>query len=374
MNISVVPGDQLSADHCLAWSRLQQADPSVDSPFFRHEFTQAVASIRENVEVAQLCEDDGPAGFFPYQRDKRNIGKPVGGILSDFQGGIFRPGLAFNARDLVRACGLSAWNFDHLIASQAPFRKFHWVAAESPYMDLSGGFEAYQTQRRRAGSLWPKKTLQKARKLAREVAPLRYEPQIADRDVFHTLIDWKVKQYQRENVFNCLALDWTVPLLELLMEQQSQAFSGMLSALYVGERLLSVEFGIRSFHVYNSWFKAYDPELARYSPGMIHTVMFAQASPSLGIRRIDLGKGTESYKQSLASGALPLAAGSVDLRPVTRVLRRSILRKRQWIRTSPLEAPARRLMRTLRSWRNAALGTPAGKAGAPRSTATNTTI
>ncbi len=84
---------------------------------------------------------------------------------------------------------------------------------------------------------------------------------------------------------------------------------------------------------------------------MIHTLKFAEACPTLGITRIDLGKGTEAYKRSLASGATQVAEGSVDSRPVVGAVRRGLVRTRQWIRTSPLEPSARRIMRTIRSFR-----------------------
>ena len=42
-------------------------NPQLDNPFFRPEFTQAVAAVRDDVEVAVLEIQQQPVGFFPYQ-------------------------------------------------------------------------------------------------------------------------------------------------------------------------------------------------------------------------------------------------------------------------------------------------------------------
>ena len=34
--------------------------------------------MRDDVKVAVLREDDEPVGFFPYQRQRGNVGVPVG--------------------------------------------------------------------------------------------------------------------------------------------------------------------------------------------------------------------------------------------------------------------------------------------------------
>ena len=78
MNITVVPGDRLTPKHVEVWSRLQREDAAVASPYFRPEFTQAVACVRNDVEVAVMEEDGEPVGFFPYQRRGRNVATPVG--------------------------------------------------------------------------------------------------------------------------------------------------------------------------------------------------------------------------------------------------------------------------------------------------------
>jgi CelD/BcsL family acetyltransferase involved in cellulose biosynthesis/glycosyltransferase involved in cell wall biosynthesis len=315
MKFTTLRADQLTADHLRAWSDLQRADPALDSPFFRPEFTRAVAAVRPGVRVAVLEEGGAPAGFFPFQDRGWGIGGPVGGRLCDFQGVVARPGLAWRADELVRACGLLAWDFDHLVASQGAFVPYHYATAGSAFMDLSKGFEAYADERRRTGSRLLRQTQRLALKLGREVGPVRFEPHAADPHVLATLIDWKAAQYRRTGATNVFAFGWTVRLLERAVGERGEAFAGKLSALYAGGRLIAIDLGLRSYGVLHGWFPAYHPGFAQYSPGTILLLEIAKAAEALGLRRYDLGKGPEPYKARFMSGAIPVAEGSVAVAP-----------------------------------------------------------
>ena len=351
--ITPLPAGQLTPEQVQAWARLQRADPALDSPYFRPEYTQAVAAVRDDVRVAVLEEDGELTGFFPFQRGRWGIGRPVGGPMSDFQGVIARPGLTWDTAELVRGCGLRAWDFNHLLASQESFRPYHRVQAESPYMDLSQGFEAYQSERQQAGSMLLRQTLRKARKAEREIGPLRFEVHSTDPRVFAAMVEWKAGQYRRTRATNVFAFGWTLKLLERILAHSGEEFAGMLSALYFGERLAAVHLWMRSYAVLHSWFPSYEPELGAYSPGLVLLVEMARQAAALGVCRIDLGKGTKDYKSSFMSGSIALAEGSVALHPLLRWFRHGWQNTRTWIRTSRLGAPARlaaRWTRPLRGW------------------------
>jgi CelD/BcsL family acetyltransferase involved in cellulose biosynthesis len=353
MKFTVVPAGWLTPEQVLTWSQLQRNDPAVDSPYFRPEFTQAVAQVRGDVEVAILEEDGATVGFFPFQRGRWGLGRPVGGNMSDFQGIVARPGLLYDPIDLVRGCGLSGWDFDHLVAGQRPFVPHCYLTAESPYMDLSAGYEAYLAERNRAGTDAIRQIQRKARKVEREIGPLRFEFHTNDPQVFATLLEWKSAQYRRTRAPNIFAYGWTVKLLERILSTSGEAFAGVLSALYIGDRLVAVHLGMRSYGVLHSWFPAYDVSLAKFSPGLLLLLEIARAGAALGIRRLDLGRGEKEYKSRLQSGAIPLVEGCVAVRPVVRLLRRGWHDTRQWVRSSSLGAPVRlaaRMARPLRTW------------------------
>lgn len=353
MRVTVLPASRLTDDHVSRWSEIQQAEPSLASPFFRPEFAQALASVRDDVAVGIVEEGRQVAGFFPFQRTWGRSGRPMGEPLSDFHGLVARQGCADNAAELIRACGLSAWRFDHLPADQQPFRAYRQVETPSPFMDLCGGFEAYQEKRRLAGSGDIARIQASVRAAERQVGPLRFEFHTTEDRVFEALVRWKSEQYRSTGCTNVFAFPWAVQLLERIRRRQSPLFSGLLSALYFGDRLAAVHLGMRCAGVLHYWFPAYDPALGRHSPGRICLLEIAKAAAAQGVRRIDLGKGMEPYKSRLMSGAISVAEGIVECGAVRRALSRRWRNTRRLAQASLLGGPVRLaavLTRPLRRW------------------------
>lgn len=341
--------ENLTAEELAAWSRLQRERECFESPYFRPEFTQAVANICPDVEVAVLFSRDETVGFFPYHRTRCDVALPIGRELSDFHGVIVADDVMWQPLQLLQECGLRAWNFHHLLAEQQPLQPHQYGTAPSPYIDLSSGFEAYRRERRAAGSNRLKQIGRKERKLAREVAPIRFQLHSEDPGVFRTLLEWKSQQYRRSGLFDLFALDWTRDLLRAVLSRQEEAFSGTLSVLYVNDRPAAVELGMRSFGVQHSWFPAYDRSLAAYGPGHILLLRMLQAATDEGIRRVHLGKAEEQYKWSFTSDSIPVAVGAVDVRPLQSRLKRQWFATRERLRQTALRQilrkPARFLQR-----------------------------
>jgi CelD/BcsL family acetyltransferase involved in cellulose biosynthesis len=266
---------------------------------------------------------------------------------------ILRPGARLTARDLFEGCGLTTWRFSHLPAGQELFRPYHWREAPSPYIDLSRGFDAYCQERRRAKSPEVGQALKKMRKAQNQIGLLRLEADTGDDGVFRWLLQRKSDQYLRTKRPDALAFPWVTGLLEWIRRQRGGAFSGMLSALYLGDRLAAAYFGMRCRGVLHSWFVSYDLELRQYSPGLVLFLKLAEIAPSLGIHRIDLGKGPEEFKLGLMSGASRVAEGAVELRRLARTLRQGWFRTREWVRATPLRGVARTLAGAIRPGRAA---------------------
>jgi CelD/BcsL family acetyltransferase involved in cellulose biosynthesis len=353
MKATVIPASELSPAQVDAWSQIQRASAEFGSPYFRPEFTQAVAAVRSDVEVAVLEEGGELAGFFPYQRSHGDVARPVGGRLSDFHGVVVRADVAWNAEQLLRSCRLKAWHFDHLLASQEPLRPYHRLVEDSPYVDLSGGFAACVARRGRQGDNAFPHIARKSRKLEQQAGPLRFEADTRDPRVFDIMVQWKTAQYLRTNVTDVFAFPWTRALLERIFCCRSEAFAGELCALYAGDRLAAVHFGMRSYAVLHLWFPSYDTAWAKFSPGLIRDLELLRAAAARGVRRVDYGKGMTEQKQYFMSGASRVAEGSVDLRPLSKMMRRQWRRAYEVARHSPLRAPARapaRVLYRLREW------------------------
>ncbi|MEN6459144.1 MAG: GNAT family N-acetyltransferase [Thermoguttaceae bacterium] len=351
MDIRVVTADALTPDQLAAWDAIQRADATLASPYFRPEFTQAVAAVRKGVEVGVLEDGGRPVGFFPFQRGAGRTACPVGGKMSDFQGVIARPEVAWQPKELLRGCRLVAWHFDHLLSSQTQLQPHRWRVETSPYLDLSRGWDGYRADQLAAHPRSFKQAMRKLRRAETEAGPVRVELNTDRRDVFESLVRWKIAQYERTGVTNVLAFDWTVALLDRIRRTDGERFSGVLSALYLGDILAAVLLSMRSGGVLHAWFSAYRPEFAALSPGLMLWMELARRCPELGIQRLDLGKGDEAYKRHLASGAVEVAEGAVDLRPIRRLVRRGCHRACDWARQSslrrPLLVPGRMIRRAL---------------------------
>src|ERR1043166_251923 len=148
MRVTVVPVQELDAKTIETWSAIQKSEGQFDSPFFRPEYARAVSSVTGNVKVGIVEVDGAVVGFFPFQEVGRGVAVSVGANLCDFNALIIRSGIEWNARDLLKGCGLKAWQFDHVLTSQGQWQAYQWNVAESPVVDLSGGFERYEKAKR----------------------------------------------------------------------------------------------------------------------------------------------------------------------------------------------------------------------------------
>jgi CelD/BcsL family acetyltransferase involved in cellulose biosynthesis len=323
MKVRVTRARYLSSDDISQWRMLQDSNPALASPYFCPEFTLAVDAVRDNVEVAIAEENGTPVGFLPYQRGRFGCAQAVGAPLSDFHGVISAPRVSWSIKDLMTGSGLSTLDFDHWVESGPDIRPFAQHRYQSPYMDVSSGFGAYVKQRIDAGSEIISQTLRRQRKLAREVGPLRFEINVAHDEPLETVFRLKSQQYRVSGHAGVFATQpWTVRLIKNLHQCQTDRFQGVLSVLYAGSRLTAAHFGIRSKRVWHWWFPVYDHAFSRCSPGLILLLRIAEAAASVGIRRVDLGRGDEPYKQRFCSDTLSLLGGLAAVPTITSALRR----------------------------------------------------
>lgn len=345
MKVTIVPGCELGSDLPRVWREMQMANPELASPYFCPEFAQAVATVRDDVEVAVIEEGNKTAALFAFQRSG-TVGLPVGGGLSDYHGLICKPGFECDPRELIRKCGLVTWDFNHLLASQECFSPFHLEHDESPQIDLSRGFEAYASERKAV-----RREQIKMRRMERDIGSLRFVAHASDPGALRQTLAWKSQQYIRTGFSDLFSLGWARAIVETILEAQSDTFAGMLSLLYAGDRLVAGHFGMRSRTVWHWWFPSYDPAMAKYSPGLILLLKMAEHAPSVGLRTIDLGRGKMVYKDRLKNAAVPLAIGSVEL-PSWLSFRRTARRHlRALVLRTPFGPSARLAMRALRRLR-----------------------
>lgn len=311
VTVTVVCPDELGPAEVTRWKALQATEQQFDNPFLSPEFACAVGRVRADARVAVLEQAHGIVGFLPFHRGARNVGRPIGMGLADRNGLVCEAGLDWDARSVVRACGLRRWEFDHLLADQTPFVAHHRSRSRSPVIDLSQGWAGYVEERRQRSSTLLPTEARKQRRLAREVGPVRCTWEAADPEALALLLQWKSAQYLRSGEWDRFAHPWIVRLLEELLAIQTRDFAGSLYTVHAGDRLAAVHLGLRTRHALAWWLPAYDVELARHSPGMSLLVTMAADAANRDVRSIDLGKGAESFKERVKSGDLPVAEGWV---------------------------------------------------------------
>ncbi|GAA3229821.1 GNAT family N-acetyltransferase [Nonomuraea helvata] len=310
MRVTLALPHELGHSELTRWRDLQEADPSVDSPFLSPEFTITVSKLRNMVRVAVLYDGPDIVGFFPFERHPLGIGKPVAAGLTDAQGLIRAKDFEIEPRSLMKACGLAVYEFDHLVSGQ-PLLSARHSRHPSPIIDLRGGYDHYTEELRKHSGKTYKSTLAKSRKLEREAGTVRHDYATTDLAPLHTLLGWKTDQYRRTGRTDRFAHRWIVELVERLLATRSDSFAGVLDMVYVDDRPMAGHFGLRTRTTLAGWFPAYDPHFAKYSPGLIHHLAMAEQAAKNGIQMIDMGRGEKEYKDKLKTGQLEVAEGRV---------------------------------------------------------------
>lgn len=311
MQISVVRPSELGPDEIGAWHAMQSESKSLENPFLSPEFAVAVDRVRSGARVAVLTDGTEIAGFFPFERRNFGIGVPIGGGLNDYHALIHRHDVTWDPKQLLRACKICVWQFENLAEGQLPFNRYVAAVKPSAVIDLSEGFYAYLEELRiRSPQFW-KDMARKARKLEREAGELSLTLDSRNMEELRTLMSWKSSQYHRNSWSDIFSSSWVVGLMDYLFSIHNDRFSGLLSVLHAGQVPIAAHFGIRFGRVLAQWFPAYDTRFRGQSPGIIQHLRMAEEATAIGVHVIDMGAGSERYKQTLKSCDVFVAEGSV---------------------------------------------------------------
>jgi CelD/BcsL family acetyltransferase involved in cellulose biosynthesis len=260
-----------------------------------------------------VLEDAGETiGFFPFENRGLGYGVPIAPGLTDCQGVMQAPDADWDAGELLRSCRLGVWEFDRLVDGQKPFEPYQVIRAPAPVIDLSGGSAAVLADLRRRHSRVASKLPKQQRRLEREVGPLRFEFGTTDHAALQTLMAWKSGQYRRTGRSDRFARPWITRLIENLFDLRAREFSLVLSVLHAGEHPVAAHLALRQRGVMAGWFPAYDPQFARYSPGLLHRLHLIQAAADDGVTLIELGRGAREHKDLFKSYEVLVGEGKVS--------------------------------------------------------------
>jgi CelD/BcsL family acetyltransferase involved in cellulose biosynthesis len=130
-------------------------------------------------------------------------------------------------------------------------------------------------------------------------------------DDWQSLRQWKSDQYRRDGAWDRFAQPWIAGALEQLARLRDPACSGLLTSVRAGEHLVAVHFGLLGPDRLCWWFPAYNPDFARYSPGLILLMDIIAEATKRSVSMVDLGRGEHGYKLRVASRYYEVAEGEV---------------------------------------------------------------
>lgn len=306
--------EELSAADLGAWRALQDATPAFASPLLGPEWAQAVGRVRRDAAVAVYRRGPELIGVLPHHRRPGGVARPIGAPWSDVHALVSGPDFPLSWREALAAAGVRSFRFSHLVDPHAVFRGVEQEAAAGHVIVFPPGADGEACwEALRAGSPKRFKNIRRLEhKLEREAGRLEFGPD-GSRAAFDTLVAWKRAQFAQTGAHDVLHPAWSRALMDEVFALRQGRAQGRLFTLRAGGRLVAAHFGVQSGEVFHPWIAAYDSELQAYSPGTLFMSAAVRAAPGLGVRRYELGAGSDAYKTVFASGSEPVAAGVADL-------------------------------------------------------------
>jgi CelD/BcsL family acetyltransferase involved in cellulose biosynthesis len=311
MKVSICRPSELSVAEVERWRSFQRNSKTLGSPFLTPEFAIVMSEHRPDVKLALLEDGDGVAGYFVFERHRLGIGRAFCYGLSDVQGVVHAPEYEWSGAELLEACRLTVWEFDHLISDQVRCFAPQDVALRySPIVDLAGGWDNWISRKKSTKRI--KKVREHERKLVRELGAPRFE--IDNREIAHLelLMRWKSAQYRRTGRRDRFAQNWLRDGVRKLFDTRTDGFSAQLSVMFVRDRPASLHLSLQSKDILAGWFPAYDVNLRSYGVGVIHQLHLLRNAADSGIRFFDCGAGEEKYKQAFRDFDMSVAKGSLS--------------------------------------------------------------
>ena len=292
LQIEIVKADQLTVADRVLWRAMTDANPDLASPYFRWEFTEIAAKVSPNAAVAILTRGGRTVGYFPHQRRGSAI-QPLGAPMNDYHGVIAMPGEAPSLATVAALLDAPRLNVSAWVGPSGAGELRETLMTVTP----EEGFDVWYAERRQTWGKYFKDKERARRSLESELGVIRVERGLTDPALLDQLIQLKRDQYARTGRHDIFACGWTRDLLHALMASKAEDFGASMAALWAGDRLTAIEYSLHAGDRYHFWFPAYQPELARCSPGILLTMDTMRLGCEAGFRVFDFGFGGEGYKK-----------------------------------------------------------------------------
>ncbi|MBQ1543667.1 MAG: GNAT family N-acetyltransferase [Clostridia bacterium] len=339
MAIEILPPWTLSRSDLDRWTALQDSQPMYAPPFLSPQWARAVDRAqnrnRDNVRVAVLHENGALKGFFPV-RVSAFTAMPAGSPMCDYQGLVAEPGVQVSSNQLLQALGVDRLDFTHMLQDQSTFSAHMRGSAPSYVIRLSNGYEAYQVEKRAAGSGVLKDLDKRRRKVEREVGPVTFTAWSRSAADFEKLVAWKRAQYRATGQTDIFATGWPRRLLQDMFESRDPDFGGVFFTLHIGDQLAAAHLHLRGKRTVHAWIIAHDPAFERYSPGLLLFQDVMRWMDDTPYDTLDLGAGDYRFKQQLANDHRMVAHGFIGRPSASSLVRQAAYSIRDTAERLPL--------------------------------------
>lgn len=321
--IQVIAIHDLTDEHEREWTELMTVNPAHRNGFLSPVFARVVEAHRPGVQVAVIRKERGVA-YLAFERAGKRTARACGLGISDMQGAVGEFDPAWWP-EVLEAMDVEVFDFDHLMADQAPAG---CRVEYAPVVELSDGYEAYEEALQARHKKRIKSYDRKERGLIAEVGEYEFTYDDQRESTLAAIGRWKSAQYKRSGYADLFAQDWYVAVLkDLLATPRSQCFGVSASSLSVDGKVIAAQLNVVGNSVMSGWVTAFDRDYSKYSPGIVmlrHTLQQASAS---GITTYEFGKGDEGFKQDFKTG---------DVGVVTAWIRRpGVASALFWLRREP---------------------------------------
>ncbi|MBU1346908.1 MAG: GNAT family N-acetyltransferase [Alphaproteobacteria bacterium] len=309
LQIEIVKASQLTVADRVLWRAMVEANRDLASPYFAWEFTEIASRIVPQAAVAILTRDGRTIGYFPHQRRGSSI-QPLGAPMNDYHGVIAMPGDAPPLAEVAELLGAPRLSVSAWVGPSGVGAHRETLMTVLP----EEGYDAWYAERRRTWGKYFKDKERARRSLETELGQADVKRGLTDPAMLDHLIGLKRDQYARTSRHDIFACGWTRDLLHALMASEYEGFGASMAALWAGGKLTAIEYSLHAGDRYHFWFPAYEPGLARCSPGILLTMDTMRLGAEAGFRVFDFGFGGEGYKKYFCN-ATQAVREAVVLRP-----------------------------------------------------------
>jgi len=303
LKVDIVGVDALGEAEWSDWRAMLAANPALDSPYFRPEFTRVAGRISPAAAVAVFSRGGRTVGFFPHQK-RGGAMQPLAAPMNDYHGVVARPGEGPSLEEAARALGATRLNVTAWVgATGADGRELGEPRRTVQVRLGDDGYDGWYAERRASQGKFFKDKERARRSMEAELGPLRVERGLRDPALLDWLVGLKRDQYRRTGRHDIFACGWTADLLHALLKEDRDGFGASMAGLWAGDRLTALEYSLYAGDQYHFWFPGYEPGLARCSPGILLSMDTMRLAAERGYRTFDFGFEGEHYKKYFCNGS-----------------------------------------------------------------------